>query len=153
LAIGGHLPIPARYVAVDLFEERFVCITDPENPAVASGLNLEAFARAPHILFSRDSTLTGVADEALSAIGLKRRIAVTIPHVMALPFAIRGTDLVATVAERVALRLQDLTRVAIFPAPIDVPVFSLKLVYSRRLEQDPALVWLKGLICKIASSF
>jgi len=152
LAIGGHLPIPARYAAVNLFEEHFVCIMDMENPVAASGLDMEAYACAPHILFSRDSASAGVADDALSAIGLKRRIAVIIPHVMALPFAIRGTDLVATVAERVALRLQDLTRVAIFPVPIDVPSFSLKLVYSRRLEQDPALVWLKDLICKVASS-
>lgn len=152
LAIGGHLPLPARYVGIDLFQERFVCVADPGNLVVASGLDLEAYARMPHILFSRDNTSSGIADEVLAAVGLKRRVAVVIPHVMVIPFAIRGTNLLATIAERVALRLQELTRVAILPVPIDVPSFSLQLVYSRRLEQDPALVWLKGLICKISSS-
>lgn len=151
LAIGGHLPLPARYVGIDLFDERFVCIADPENPVVASGLDVKAYAHTPHILFSRDSASGGVADEVLSAIGLKRRVVVTIPHVMAMPFAIRGTDLLAMIAERVALRLKELAGVTVFPLPLEMPSFSLKLVHSRRLAQDPALVWLKDLICEIAS--
>jgi DNA-binding transcriptional LysR family regulator len=151
LAIGGHLATPQRCEAFDLFQERFVCIMDPGHPAAASGLDPGAFTSFPHILFSRDSANVGAADEALSAIGLKRRVAVVIPHVTALSFTIRGTDLLAMISERVALRLRDLSGVLVSPLPLEIPSFSVKLVHSRRLEQDPGLLWLKSLIRTVAS--
>ena len=48
---------------------------------------------------------------------VKRRIAITLPHVVAVPFAVSGTDLVATMAERVARRFAASAGVAVAPLP------------------------------------
>lgn len=151
LAIGGHLPVPVRHVGVDLFYDKYVCVVDPENSVITSGLSLDAYANMPHLMFSRDGTFSGVADEALSAFGLRRRVAIVLPHVMAVPFAIRGTDLVAMIAERVAQQFRNLAGVSVLPLPIDVPSFSLKLVYSKRFERDPGLAWIVRFIREVAS--
>ncbi len=135
--IGAHLDAPARLSVRPLFEERFVCVTDPGNPVAASGLTLAAYTALPHALFSASAEGSGVVDEALGRIGLARRVAVILPHVVAVPFAVRGSDLVATLAERIALRFAEAAGVTIHPLPtLDLGTFSVNIASGWRVE-DP----------------
>jgi DNA-binding transcriptional LysR family regulator len=151
--IGGHLDAPARISVTPLFEERFLCVTDPGNPATASGLTLAAYTALPHALFSASAERSGVVDEALGRIGLARCVAVTLPHVVAVPFAVRGSDLVATLAERIALRFAEAAGVAIHPLPsLALGTFSVSIASGWRVEADPLLVWVRELILACAAS-
>ena len=137
--IGGHLPDSARIVRRRLFEEEFVCIRDKAH---AVPLTPDAYLRLPHALFSAGGDGSpGVVDAILAIEGRKRRVAVTLAHVVAVPFAVAGTDLVATMARRVATLFADIAGVTLMPLPYDAPAFAIDLLHSRRATSDPALAW------------
>lgn len=141
--IGGHLPASPRCVRHRLFEERFVCIRDRIHAERSERLSLADYASLPHALFSSvgGDGLPSVVDALLTRQGLKRRVAVTLPHVVAVPFAVAGTDLVATMAERVARHLAHVADVAIVAPPFEIPRFAIDLIHASRTADEAALHW------------
>ncbi len=141
--IGGHLPDSPRCVRHRLFEERFVCIRDGARASRSEALSLEDYASLQHALFSAagGDGLPSVIDALLARHGLKRRVAVTLAHVVAVPFAVAGTDLIATMAERVARRFTQLAEITVVMPPIDIPAFAIDLIHTSRAAEDPALRW------------
>lgn len=106
-------------------------------------LSLKDYATLPHALFSATGGdgLPSVIDALLARHGLKRRVAVTLAHVVAVPFAVAGTDLIATMAERVARRFTLLADIAVVAPPLDIPAFAIDLIHPSRAARDPALRW------------
>lgn len=148
--IGGHLPDSARIVRRRLFEEDFVCIRDKAH---AVPLPPDAYLRLPHVLFSAGGDGSpGVVDAILAIEGRKRRVAVMLAHVVAVPFAVAGTDLVATMARRVATLFADIAGVTLMPLPCDAPAFAIDLLHSRRATSDPALAWFLTTIERVGRS-
>jgi len=149
--IGGHLPDSPRVVRRRLFEEDFVCIRDKTH---ATPLTADDYVRLPHALFSAagGDGSPSVVDAILAMEGRKRRVAVTLAHVMAVPFAVAGTDLVATMARRVASRFANIAGVALLPLPYDAPPFAIDLLHNRRAAADPALVWFLAMIERVGRS-
>ncbi|MBC9876598.1 LysR family transcriptional regulator [Bradyrhizobium sp. INPA01-394B] len=150
--IGGHLPASPRITRYTLFAENFVCIRDARR-AKGKRLTKDEYARLPHVLFSSagGDGLPGAIDTMLSRHGRKRRTAITLAHVVAVPFAVAGTDLVATMAERIARRFAATAGVSVVPVPYDVDAFNIDLLHTRRAAADPALRWfieVVGRVCK-----
>jgi len=149
--IGGHLPASGRITRITLFEENFVCIRDAKRARRAARLTRDDYARLPHVLFSSagGDGLPGAIDTMLTRHGRKRRIAITLAHVVAVPFAVAGTDLVATMAERVARRFAPAAGVSVVPLPYDVGAFTIDLLHTRRAMADPALRWFIDLVDRV----
>lgn len=147
LAIGGHLQAPKRMLRETLFQDEFVCIADRNHPRLRrKRLDLAAYMTLPHALFvpSNDGSRRGVIDTQLDKLGLRRRVAATFAHVVALPFAVRGTDLIATLATQVAMQLQldDLKRWPL-PDELNVAAFDVDMVFSPRTRDEAAAQWLR----------
>lgn len=149
--IGGHLPASTRITRCTLFEENFVCIRDVGRAKQKARLTRDDYTRLPHALFSSagGDGLPGAIDTMLARHGRKRRTAVTLAHVVAVPFAVAGTDLVATMAERIARRFAASAGVSVGPVPYDVEAFTIDLLYTRRATTDPALRWFIALVDRV----
>ncbi len=150
VAIGGHLTPPKRMRVTPLYDETFVCIADKQHPGLRGRkLTLDRYVALPHALFvpSDDGSARGVVDVSLARLGRKRRVACTFAHIVALPHAVAGTDLIATLARRAALRLAgpELSLRAL-PAEVDPGPFAVDMISSRRTSGDAAQKWLQGLI-------
>ena len=102
LALRVFPEAPKRLAMQALFEERFVCVADRNNPGLAGGMTLAVFAALPHLLVTERGDAVGAVDEALGRQGLRRRIALTIPHVLVVPTVLPGSPMIATVGARVA---------------------------------------------------
>jgi DNA-binding transcriptional LysR family regulator len=141
--VGGHLPDSSQCVRHRLFDERFVCVTDAARQSDLAQMPLKDFAGLPHAMFSSagGDSIPGVVDTLLARHGLKRRIAVTLAHVGAVPFAVAGTDLVATMAERIARLFVESTGTCIHAPPFDIPSFAVDLVQARRSIPEPGSRW------------
>lgn len=149
--IGGHLPASPRITRCTLFTENFVCIRDAKHAKRKPRLTKNEYARLPHVLFSSagGDGLPGAIDTMLSRHGRKRRTAITLAHVVAVPFAVAGTDLVATMSERIARRFAAAAGVSVLPVPYDVAEFSIDLLHTRRAMADPALRWFVELVDRV----
>ncbi|WP_051311126.1 LysR substrate-binding domain-containing protein [Bradyrhizobium sp. Cp5.3] len=152
--IDGHLPASARITRCVLFEENFVCIRDAKRARRKAQLTRDDYTDLPHALFSSagGDGLPGAIDTMLARHGRKRRIAITLAHVVAVSFAIAGTDLVATVAERIASRFAASAGVSIAPVPYDVEAFTIDLLHTRRAAANPALRWFIELVNRVCKT-
>jgi DNA-binding transcriptional LysR family regulator len=146
--IGGHLPASTRITRCPLFEENFVCVRDAKRAGRKARLTKDDYTRFPHALFSSagGDGIPGAIDTMLARHGRKRRTAITLPHVVAVPFAVAGTDLVATMAERIARRFAAAAGVSVVPLPYDVESFTIDLLHTRRAMANPALRWFIQLV-------
>jgi DNA-binding transcriptional LysR family regulator len=149
--IGGHLPASPRVTRCTLFTEKFVCVRDTKRAEGKVRLTKDDYARLPHVLFSSagGDGLPGAIDTMLARHGRKRRTAVTLAHVVAVPFAVAGTDLVATMSERIARRFARAAGISVVPVPYDVEAFNIDLLHTRRAMTDPALRWLVELVSRV----
>ena len=144
----GVFPHPPRQTHGEpIFEERFVGIARQRHPALKQGsLNLETFTRLSHALTTLRRDTTGEIDQVLSEQNLGRRIALTTPHMLVLPFTIAASDLVAAVPYRIALRLAEVCDLTIFELPIKTKPWMVSMLWSTLSDQDEANRWLRSTI-------
>ena len=148
--VGGHLPASPQTVRQRLFTERFACI---RAGGARGTLDEERYLALPHALFSSvgGDGAPGAVDAMLAGRGLRRRIAVTLPHVIAVPFAVAGTDLVATMAERIARRFAASAGVTLAALPFPLEPFAVDLIHARHAAAPAALAWLVDQIAAAAA--
>ena len=153
LAIGFPVEASARILMRPLLEEGFACVARRGHPAFADGASLEAFAAAPHLLVSPEGDRTGIVDHKLAALGFERRVVLSLPQFVVAPFVIAETDLVATLASRVARRFAATgVGIAVHEPPIELPYWPLAMMWHRRADAHAATLWLRNIIAEIAAS-
>lgn len=134
--------LPPGVAADRLFDERFVCLTRKGHP-LSRRPTLDGFVAARHAFIAPRGLRGGVVDDALANLGKERHVALAVPHFLVMPFLVAASDLVVTLAERVArtyARSLPLTR---FAPPLALPGFTVGLFMHERHRHDPALVWFR----------
>ncbi len=94
---------------------------------------------------------TGALDRVLVDFGLKRRTTLLVATYLAVPAALAGSDLVATVPRRVAELIAATARVAVTPLPIDFAL-TVSMAWHRRAATDPAQSWFRSLLIEAAAA-
>ncbi len=152
LGVGFPVEPSARILVRPLLREGFACIARLGHPAFADGAGLEAFAAAPHLLVSPEGDGTGVVDQKLATLGLERRIVLSLPQFLVAPFVVAQTDLIATLATRVARRFAAVgLGVAMHEPPLELPSWPLSMMWHRRTDRHPLALWLRDRIAEIAA--
>ncbi len=146
-------PEPPRGIrSRDIISDRFVCVVREDHPVVKKRLSLEDFVALPHALVAPRGEGGSIVDSALGRLGMKRRVAVEIPHFLVAPHVVRETDLLLTLAERVARSLAPLLGLRQIPPPLELPGFTMAMVWHERQHVDAAHVWLRDLIAAVAKA-
>ena len=147
IATGVFPHPPDRTVATRLFEERFIAVARTGHPAIHDGqIDVRSFAALPHALITTRRDLTGAIDEALAQLGLKRRIALTVPYAMALPAILGTTDLVAALPQRLADPILQGAGLQRFELPITLAPWTVTMLWHVSTRNDPALAWLRQIV-------
>jgi DNA-binding transcriptional LysR family regulator len=89
---------------------------------------------------------------ATSQQGKKRKLALTLPQMFAVPAIVARTNMTATVLKRVAMQSPAGRRLMLFPPPVALPEIVFDLIWHRRSDSHPAQQWLRGFISKHAAS-
>ncbi|EYF05059.1 LysR family transcriptional regulator [Chondromyces apiculatus] len=141
--------LPSAY-RQQILQERFVCVVRADHPEVGDELTLEQFVRLPHALISpRGISIGGYVDDELARLNLRRRVVITVPHFLVAPHVVAGTDVILTVAERIALQLADKLGLRIVKPPLDIPGFQLNQYWHERQHHDPGHTWLREQIAQV----
>ena len=135
----------------ELFRDRFVCVLRRGHPLARRGLSLEAYCELGHVLIApRGSSRRGAVDVALEQLGLRRRIAVTVPHFLVAPLVVMRSDYVLTLAERVARTLRPELDLTLLEPPVALPGFEIGMHWHVRQDQDPGHMFLREALRKAA---
>ena len=87
-----------------------------------------------------------VVDRVLGKMGLKRRVALQVPHFLSMPLIVKGTDFVCTLLRRLANVYAENFRLRILETPVDFPAIPVYLVWHRSLENEAGHAWLRDSI-------
>jgi len=152
LALGVFPAPPDTAVRQFLCPERFVGIARSGHPLIRHGtIALIDYAMASHALVSVRRDAVGEIDLALSAQGLTRRIALTLPHMLVLPAILSGSDMVAAVPGRVATVVGGVG-LQIFEIPLKLKPWRIEMLWDPRSRRDQASAWLRSRIKAAAAS-
>lgn len=140
--------------ARQLLRDRFVCIARRAHPlAKTKTLSMSSFAGAAHALISPWGMEGGYVDDALARLGLQRKVAVAVPHFLAAPHIVASSDLLLTVAERVAEVVRGPLGLVVLAPPreLELTGFTMSILWHERTHEDPARRWLRDVIVAEAS--
>jgi DNA-binding transcriptional LysR family regulator len=129
-----------------LFREDYVCIARRNHPRLSPQPTLDEFLAENHVLIAPSGRAPGVVDKALERQKRRRSVAVTLPHFLAAPSVVAGTDYVMTIARRVALQLAPIYRLRVFPPPLRLDGFDVVMAWHPRSEADAGVNWLRDQI-------
>jgi DNA-binding transcriptional LysR family regulator len=146
LAFSTSSSCPSGFHAEPVFELPYVCLVRRDHPEVGRRMTLRLFARLGHIAVSRPPIVDTELDRMLEAHSLRRRVVVRVPSLLAVPWLVASSDLVATVPmplghtspQRVATR-------AVKP-PVSLEPQAVWLVWHERTERSPAQRWFRSMV-------
>jgi DNA-binding transcriptional LysR family regulator len=134
-----------------LFDERFVCLVRQGHPLTRGKLTVDRFVQARHAFIAPRGRPGGIVDDALRELGLERRVALAVPHFLVAPHVLARTDLVLTVAERIARAFAGLLPLRIVEPPLALAGFSMAMLWHERNDADPAQRWFRSVIVEAAA--
>ncbi len=152
LTIGvPQAAVSGRILTRPLFEERFVCIVRVGHPAARAPLDLQAFLGLPHVLASPEGEGVGYVDAGLAKLGLKRRVALTLPYIHAVPALIARTDMISTMIAGAVTASGHANELCVFDPPLDLDTVPFVMSWHRRNHAHPAQRWLRDCIASLCS--
>lgn len=147
LAIGSIRTVPEGLFQQRLFLHSFVTVLHRDNPVPGPRLSPQAFEALPQIAVSLTGHTAEAYDNVVEQQGLQRKIAVTTPHFLTVPFLIKhNPELVATVPLELAHAFEEYGFLRTIEVPFSLPPFALHQHWHPRFHKDPAIVWLRELI-------
>ena len=136
--------LPAWLSHEVLFEETALAVAAIDNPLIGDRLTLDAYTACPHAIMAPDGAARNWVDEILADLGRRRSVQHTIPHFMAIPPIIAGTNLITTTPRRIAEHLGKGDGLRAHELPFPVPPHRIVQAWRRRLDRSPAHRWLRG---------
>jgi DNA-binding transcriptional LysR family regulator len=129
----------------------FLCMFNPDLVGIRPPISIEDFVRLPHVLTSLRQGERGVVDDALEKLGLARTIALVTPRFLAVPFLVRGAPVVTTMHAELARLFAGALALSLSPPPVKLPKISISLVWHASYDHDPAHVWLRQTVFRLAA--
>jgi DNA-binding transcriptional LysR family regulator len=140
--------------SAELFRDRWVCLVATGNPLLdLGGLELADLTRLPWVApYYRDHPARSSAPimRQLTLLDIQPRVAVRVESYLAVPHFVAGTDRIALMQERLAVRLADRTDLRVIECPGQTEPIIEALWWHRQYEEDIAHAWLRRLIIEAA---
>jgi DNA-binding transcriptional LysR family regulator len=136
-----------------LFRDRFVCVVDPANPRLRDGrLTLDDLSELPHAVRSSGRTHVTPADRVMDELSVRRQEQVTTVGFLPLAFLVAGTDLVAIIPERLALRVAVPLGLTVAEPPFGRVELIETLWWHPDRAGTPEHAWLRRTLTEAAAS-
>lgn len=147
LVIGNWPEPPDRMRLSVLTEDEIVCLVSASHPLCASGMTLEDYMRATHVVpLNYAPTLRGVIDHVLAGLKLSRKERVVAQSFNIAPYMLEGTDLVFTTTRHFANFYAEMLSLRVLPAPIDYPKMRFYLLWHDRNHHAPSHRWVRAML-------
>lgn len=150
LAIGLFPALKAGFFQQRLYRDHFVCVVRADHPQARDSLTVKQFAAMRHAVIVTAGTGHDVTVErAFAEHRVRRHVALTIPHFMAVPMIVAQTDVIVTVPRRLALAFGNYPNLRLLEPPIAFAQFEIKQHWHKRYHHHQANKWLRGLVAEL----
>lgn len=147
IAVIPAEPVGARFHARLVHEEDFVIAVRAGHP-FAQAPTLKQYCALQHLVVSLTRDPVGFVDAALAGMGLKRRVALTVPNFAMALAVVADSDLAGAFPRRfLAMQGPRFGLVAVEP-PLPLPRFRINAVVPKAALMDDGIAWLLGQIAQ-----
>lgn len=143
LALGVSFAEAPGLKRRSLLVDDWVCLLRRDHPDAGQGLGLEQYLALSHALCSPRGEGAGVVDEALAALGERRRVALRTRYFVGAALAVAHTDLVLTMPRRAGERLADMLGLCAVAPPLALPPLEFVALWHERMDDAPAHRWFR----------
>lgn len=153
IGLGVVPRLPEGVVFQELYSDTLVCVVDREHPKLRKGrMRRQDYLAAAHVAVAGQRQLGMELDELMRRIGIERRIVAVLPHYVAIPAVVVGTDLVGHVRQRLVAMSGHAERLRTFHPPVPAPIPPLRFLqlWHLRDENDAGHRWMRGMIAEAA---
>jgi DNA-binding transcriptional LysR family regulator len=151
LGIGYLETPPAALRSRLLFADQQVCLLRKGHPATLAPFTLEHYASLPHVAISPGGA--GIYGRRIDALlktqGVRRRVVLTLPSFLAMPYVVSRTDYVATVPGRFAGYFAALLPLDVVKPPLPLPAFEISMFWHERVHHELAHIWLRRQVVEV----
>ena len=150
MVLGRIVDPPDSLVVQHLMDETLACVVRADHPEIGASISREQFERLRHVNVLPPGRLRAGLFQALQRQGLKREVAVSVTHFLAVPEIVAVTDYCATLPRLICRHLAHDPRLKILPTPVDLGTFPVEMAWHVRYRHDPAHRWLRSLVGEVA---
>lgn len=150
LVLGRVVDPPDNMVVQHLMDEGLACVVRAGHPEVGDSLSRAQYEAMRHVNVLPGGRLRAGLFRALDAQGLRREVAVSVTHFLAVPEMVAATDYCATLPRLICRHLARDARLRILEAPVDLGTFPVEMGWHVRYRNDPAHRWLRGVVAEVA---
>lgn len=141
----------------DLTRENIACagfssLWDYRQIPCNGPLTLDTFLRYEHVLVSYRGASESALDNELQQRGRARRVRYVTPNFSALPLLLRRLPLFATVPQGLVHSWCELYDLQAAPVPVNMPDYTLSLLWHNARHEDPASRWLRATVRECITS-
>jgi LysR family transcriptional regulator, nod-box dependent transcriptional activator len=146
--------VSAAHPKETLFEDTFTCIAWLGNELVDRTIGKEEYLNRGHVMVYLGLTPGSLTwdEQFLRRLNHRRRVEVWTPSFSSAPELVVGTDRIATIPTRLALKYADLLPLKLLPLPIEIPPVVQVLQWHTIHDADPGHRWIRGILKQAVSA-
>lgn len=150
MVLGRIVDPPDHLVVQHLMDESLACVVRKDHPDVHDRISRKQYERLKHVNVLPPGKLRTGLFQVLEKQHLKREVAVSVTHFLAVPEIIAVTDYCSILPRLICRSLERDPRLKIVPAPVDLGTFPVQMAWHVRYRHDPAHQWLRSTITELA---
>ncbi|MFY0579356.1 LysR substrate-binding domain-containing protein [Cystobacter fuscus] len=148
VTVADELPADTRRLT--LFWGSFVCLYDPRHARVGKRLTRESYLAHEHVIVSYNGDLRGIVEDAL---GVQRRVRVSVPMFHSVGALVEGSALLATLPAVVAREITSLRpNLRTTPLPLDLGGAPTELLWRNTVDDDDAIRFMRDLVVRVVKT-
>ena len=132
-----------------VFEDRYVYVSDPQNPVARTPNTWTDLATTPHVGYGGDN-LPSVGQRALAQVQGMHPHGITTQLFLLSGYLVQGTEFISLVPSRLAQVLKERFDVASFEPPTPLESMTETAYWGSRTDDDPAHRWLRQQLIETA---
>ena len=149
LALGQMPGIQRNLHTQHLCDDQLVCVARRNHPVIRDGLSMAQFMEAEHITIAAPSLTESVVRRALGKRASRRRIALDLPHYLAVPMIVSSCDMIAVMPRGAATAFASKWPLKILALPFRAPALRFSQFWHGRSHHDAGHQWLRGIVAEL----
>lgn len=150
LALGYFPDLKARnFFQQRLFTHNFICLLNARHRIKGERISMADFLRIGHAVIRAEGRSQEIFEQLLAKHKIERRVVLSTPHFMSIPFIIASTDLLVTVPYAVGESFARIASIRLIQPPLEIPQFDLKQYWHRKFHKDEPNVWIRTVVAKL----
>ena len=132
-----------------MFRQRYVCLFRKGHALDRPKLLMSDYKAAEHLVIVSAGTGHGKVDELIQKVGIDRLLRLSVPHFVSVGHILQSTALVATVPERLALKLVEPFGLVLRTHPVKLPDAPISVFWHAKVHREPVNQWLRSMVFEL----